>query len=366
MARGDGDEPPDRRTAGSNPVSETRETGVGAIVSVCARFSSRMPHVLFADHDFSDITLEERLFADAAIPLRVAQCRSDADVAGAAEGCAAILLQYAPISARVVEAVPTLGLVSRIGAGFDTIDTRACEARGVWVANSPDYGIGEVATHALALALASIRNVVRYDRDVHAGRWHHESSGNLRRPMELTLGIVGLGRIGKRMAHVARNVFKRVVAFDPYLIDGDFPAYVERVRALDALAAQSDIVSLHTPLDETTRGMIDRRFFAALRRHATLVNTSRGAVVNIPDLLAALDAGILRGAALDVLPEEPVPAASPLLADPRVILTPHAAFYSVEAEQELRRKAAQNIVTWWRTGRPDYPVVRGTRRAGTA
>jgi Lactate dehydrogenase and related dehydrogenases len=211
------------------------------------------------------------------------------------------------------------------------------------------------------LALASIRNVVRYHDDVRAGRWHYLSSGALRRPAELTLGIVGLGRIGKRMAHVSRNVVKRVVAYDPHLIDGDFPAYVERAGTLDALAAQSDIVSLHTPLDATTRGLIDRRFFAAAKRDLTLVNTSRGGVVVLEDLLAALDAGILRGAALDVLPDEPVPRDSPLLSDRRVILTPHAAFFSIEAEVELRRKAAQNIVSWYRTGRPDYPVVRGTR-----
>ena len=321
-----------------------------------------MPSILFADHDFPDIEPERALFAEAGLALRVAQCRSEADVIDAAHDCMAILLQYAPIGERVVAALPHLGLVSRIGAGFDTVDTAACAAHGVWVANSPDYGVGEVATHALALALASIRNVVRYDRDVRAGRWHYESGGALARPSELTLGIVGLGRIGKRMAHVARDAVRRVVAYDPFLIDGDFPAYVERVRSLEALAAQSDIVSLHTPLDATTRGMIDRRFFAGLKRGATLVNTARGAIVDVPDLLAALDAGILRGAALDVLPEEPVPNDSPLLRDPRVILTPHAAFYSQEAERELRRKAAQNIVTWWRTGRPDYPVVHGTRR----
>jgi D-3-phosphoglycerate dehydrogenase len=122
-------------------------------------------------------------------------------------------------------------------------------------------------------------------------------------------------------------------------------------------------VSIHTPLTAETRGMIDARFFAAARPGMTLVNTARGAVVEIADLLHALDAGILRGVALDVLPVEPVPADSPLVRDPRVILTPHAAFFSVEAEKELRRKAAQNIVTWLRTGRPDYPVVQGTRRA---
>ena len=321
-----------------------------------------MSRILFADHDFPDVALEREIFAGANLSLALAQCRGEAEVIEAARGCVAILLQYAPITAGVVAASPSLGIVSRIGAGFDTVDTAACEAHGVWVANSPDYGIGEVATHALALVLASIRNVVRYHDDVRAGRWHYLSGGTLRRPASLTLGIVGLGRIGKRMAHVARNVVKRVVAYDPHLIDGDFPAYVERAPSLEALAAQSDVVSLHTPLDASTRGMVDRRFFAAAKRDMTLVNTSRGGVVDMADLLAALDAGILRGAALDVLPEEPVAPDSPLRADPRIILTPHAAFYSIEAAQELRRKAAQNIVTWWRTGRPDYPVVRGTRK----
>jgi D-3-phosphoglycerate dehydrogenase len=320
-----------------------------------------MPKVLFADHDFPDIELERALFADAGVDLVVAQCRSETDVVAAAGDCSAILLQYAPIGAAVVDALPELGVVSRIGAGYDTIDTGACARRGVWVANSPDYGVGEVASHALALALASLRNVVAYDRDVRAGRWHYLSSGVLRRPAELTLGIVGLGRIGKRMAHVSRNLFKRVIAFDPYLIDGDFPAYVERARTLCELAVASDVVSLHTPLNDETRGLVDARFFAAARPGMTLVNTSRGAVVALADLLNALDAGILRGVALDVLPVEPVPADSPLTHDPRVILTPHAAFFSLEAERELRRKAAQNIVTWMRTGRPDYPVVQGTR-----
>jgi len=323
-----------------------------------------MPKVLFADCDFPDIELERTLLGDAGLELVLAQCKTEEQVVAAGKECAAILLQYAPIGARVIESLPRLGIVSRIGAGYDTIDTAACSRHGVWVANSPDYGVGEVATHALALALASLRNIAAYDRDVRAGRWHYLSSGVLRRPAELTLGIVGLGRIGKRMAHVSRNVFKRVVAYDPHLIDGDFPAFVERIRSLPELALGSDVVSIHTPLNDETRGLIDARFFAAARPGMTIVNTARGAVVSLPDLLKALDAGILRGVALDVLPVEPVPAESPLTRDPRVILTPHAAFFSVEAEQELRRKAAQNIVSWVRTGRPDYPVVQGTRQPG--
>ncbi len=320
-----------------------------------------MPRILYADNDYANIDLERGLFDPAGVEIVVAQCKTEDEVIVAARGCCAVLLQYAPISAKVVAALPDLGLVSRIGAGYDTVDVAACEKAGVWVANSPDYGVGEVATHALALGLASIRNIVAYHRDIAAGEWHFLSSGSLRRPAELTLGIVGLGRIGKRMAHVSRNVFGRVVAYDPYLIDGDFPAYVDRVATLDELARQADVVSLHTPLTAETRGMIDARFFGALRPGACLINTARGAVVDLPALVAALDAGSLGSAALDVLPEEPVAHDSTLLGHPRVILTPHAAFYSVTAERELRRKAAQNIVTWLATGRPEYVVARGTR-----
>jgi len=291
-----------------------------------------------------------------------AQCRTDAEVIEAAAGCAGILLQYAPITERVVAALPRLGIVSRIGAGFDTVDTDACARHGVWVANSPDYGVGEVATHALALALALVRNVVAYHRDIQAGRWHYLSPGPLKRASELTLGILGLGRIGKRMAHLARNAFRRVIACDPYLIDGDFPAYVERAADAGALFAASDLVSIHTPLTAETRGMVGRALFERMRSGSWLVNTARGAIVDTGDLLAALDGGILAGAGLDVLPVEPVPADSRLLGHPKVILTPHAAFFSVQSEVELRRKAAQNIVTWLQHGRPDYVVVAGSRR----
>jgi len=321
-----------------------------------------MPRVLLSDHEFPDVDLERTLFASAGVEMVAAQCRTDAEVIEAAAGCAGILLQYAPITERVVAALPRLGIVSRIGAGFDTVDTDACARHGVWVANSPDYGVGEVATHALALALALVRNIVAYHRDIQAGRWHYLSPGPVRRASELTLGILGLGRIGKRMAYLGRNAFRRVIACDPYLIDGDFPAYVERAADAGSLFAASDLVSIHTPLTAETRGMVGRALFERMRSGSWLVNTARGAIVDTGDLLAALDGGILAGAGLDVLPVEPVPADSRLLGHPKVILTPHAAFFSVQSEVELRRKAAQNIVTWLQHGRPDYVVVAGSRR----
>jgi D-3-phosphoglycerate dehydrogenase len=149
-----------------------------------------------------------------------------------------------------------------------------------------------------------------------------------------------------------------VIACDPYIIDGDFPAYVERVK-LEELFAQADAISLHVPLTNETRGMVNASLLGLMKPGSVLVNTARGAVVNIDDLLAVLEEGRLDGAALDVLPIEPPAVDSRIVQHPRVLLTPHAAFYSVIAEQELRRKAAQNLIDWARNGRPSYVVISG-------
>jgi len=317
--------------------------------------------VLFTDHDMRDVALERSIFRDAGIELVEAQCRSEDEVIAKSDGCSALLIQYAPVAERVFAARPGIGLCSRIGAGYDTIDTTAAARHGVWVANSPDYGVGEVSTHALAMLLAAIRGVVRYDRDIRNGQWHYTSVGRIPRASNLTVGVLGLGRIGKRFAHIARNAFKRVIANDPYLIDGDFPAYVERV-SLDELFTQADAVSIHCLLNDETRGLVNGRLLRLMKPGSYLVNTARGAIVDIGDLTAVVQEGRLAGVGLDVLPTEPVPADHPLLSDLRVTFSPHAAFYSAESEVELRRKAAMNIVSWMRTGRPDYPVCVGTRR----
>jgi D-3-phosphoglycerate dehydrogenase len=179
--------------------------------------------ILLTDHDYPDLSLERDTLAAAGIELVDGKrAVSEEAVIEAGRGCSALLLQYASITARVLDALPEVGLVSRIGAGFDTVDTKACATRGVWVSNSPDYGVGEVATHALAMALALIRHLPFYDRDIRAGTWHFESAGKVRRCADMTLAIVGLGRIGKRMAYLSRNLFKRLIACDPYLIDTTF------------------------------------------------------------------------------------------------------------------------------------------------
>ena len=317
--------------------------------------------ILITDYDFPDLELESALYHAAGVELVVAQCRTEDDVIKASEGCQGLLVQYAPINAKVFAARPEIRIVSRFGAGFDTVNTADARQFGVWLANSPDYGVGEVATHALAMTLALLRHIAFYDRDVKAGKWHFSTAGKMQRVSDMTIGILGLGRIGKRMAHISRNSFKRVIACDPYIIDGDFPVYVERVNK-EELFEQADAISLHVPLNDETRAMVNASLLQRMKPYSVLVNTARGAIVNIDDLLAALDAGRLDGAALDVLPVEPPDMDARIVQHPRVLLTPHAAFYSVVAEKELRRKAAQNLIDWAAKGRPTYVVVAGDEK----
>jgi phosphoglycerate dehydrogenase-like enzyme len=310
--------------------------------------------ILFTDNDFPDIDLERKLFADAGITLKVAQCKTADDVIRESEDCVALLVEYAQVNAKVFAARPNLKLVSRIGAGFDTINTADAQAANVWVANSPDYGSSEVALHALSMALSLLRHLPQYDAHIRQGVWDAHATGTIPRLANLTVGVLGYGRIGSRFAYFAHTMFKRVIASDPYRIDGDFAPYVDRVDT-ETLFSEADVISLHTPLNDETRGMVGARLLDRMKPGSYLVNTSRGGVIDLPALEARLSQ--FDGVGLDVLPVEPIPRNSLLLTAKNTILTPHAAYYTVDAARELRRKAAQNIVTWAKTGKPDYPVV---------
>jgi D-3-phosphoglycerate dehydrogenase len=317
---------------------------------------------LITDAEYPDIdALERPILEGAGFELKVASCRTPEQVIQAGQDAVALMVQYAPITRQVFEALPRLRIVSRYGVGVDNIDLQAAQRHGVWVANVPDYCMPEVATHALGMALSLIRHLSFYDREVRAGRWHYRSPGPLRRPSTMTLGVLGHGRIGSTIAQLAVPCFQHVLACDPYLPASAWPENVQPVDHQE-LFRQSHVVTLHVPLTEETRHMVDRRLLALMPERSYLVNTSRGGVVNLDDLLQALDSGRLAGAALDVLPQEPPPADHPVLRHPRVLLTPHSAFYSVEAEEELRRKTALNVVLWARVGRPPYAVVEGRVR----
>jgi D-3-phosphoglycerate dehydrogenase len=314
--------------------------------------------VLITDFNYPDVELERGILECAGLELLEAHCRTEEDVIEAGQEVSALLTQYAPITARVLAELPELRMVGRYGVGYDIVDVEAARERGVWVANVPDYGTEEVAVHALSMVLALLRHLPLYTRDVKEGRWHPASTGPLFRLKNLTLGVVGLGRIGGTLARRAEPWFGRTLGCDPYLEEDAWPEGVERTN-LEEVFSESLVVSLHPPLTQETQGFIDRELLGRMLEGGYLVNTARGGLVVMDDLLWALEEGPLAGAALDVLPQEPPPADHPLLKKPNVILTPHAAFYSLEAQEEVRRKAALNVVSWAEEGRPLYPVVEG-------
>jgi D-3-phosphoglycerate dehydrogenase / 2-oxoglutarate reductase len=314
--------------------------------------------VLIADYDYGDVDIERHILESAGLEVVEAQCRTEEDVIEAGVGVSALLTQYAPITARVFAELPELRVVSRYGVGYDVVDTEAARERGVWVANVPDYGTEEVAAHALSMAFALLRHLPLYDREVRGGRWHPHSTGPLYRLENLTLGVVGVGRIGGTFARRASPWFGKTLGCDPYLQEGVWPDSVERT-GLVRLFSESFVVSLHAPLTEETQGFIARDLLERMPEGSYLVNTARGGLVVMDDLLWALEEGPLAGAALDVLPQEPPPAGHALLDNPNVILSPHAAYYSLEAEEEARTKAARNVASWAEEGRPLFPVVEG-------
>ncbi len=314
--------------------------------------------VLVTDAEYGSLDIEADVVCGAGHELRRARCTTAQQVVDAAGDADALLVQYAPISAAVFDALPRLRLVSRYGVGVDVVDLEAARAHGVWVCNVPDYGTAEVALHATALLLALLRNLGGHDREVRAGRWNYQLGGRLRRPGELTLGVLGLGRIGRMTAERAAPWFASCVGYDPHLPDAAWPAGVERVD-LDEVFARSNAVSLHLPLTDDTRGLVGAERLDRMPPDSYLVNTARGGLVDPDALVRALDDGRLAGVALDVLPQEPPEWGHPLLTHPRALLTPHVGWYSEEAEAERRRKAAQNVVDWAATGRPTYPVVEG-------
>lgn len=255
-----------------------------------------------------------------------------------------MLNTYAPMPAEVIERLGRCRAIAGYGVGLDTIDLDAAEARQIRVSAVPDYCVEEVALHAIALLLAAHRRVVRGSRLVRNGSWGALAAGPVHRLEGRLLGLVGCGRISRSVAAKARGLGLRVAAHDPYVADEDWPDGIERYADLGELAAAADFLSVHAPLTDETRHLVDDELLRRMPAHAVLVNTARGPLVDTEALNRALTEGRIGGAALDVLESEPPPPGLPLLRPDDVIVTAHQAFYSEEALRELQRKAAQNLL----------------------
>lgn len=310
--------------------------------------------VLVTDHVFADLEIERSLLEPLGLAVVLAPATDEDTLAGLAADAQGILACYAPVTRRVIEAAHDCHVIARYGIGVDNVDVQAATEAGILVTNVPDYCLDEVADHTLALLLAVARGIVGAVEAVRRGEWAVPSEP-LRRLRGRRLALIGLGGIGRRVAERAVAFGLEVVAFDPFFA-GLLPAGVRRSASLDEAVAEADVVSLHLPLSSATRHLIDERTLRRMRRAPILLNTSRGGLVDLDAVTRALDEGRLGAVAVDVTDPEPLPGDHPLRGHPRALLTPHMGFASVEAQQELRSRAADEVVRALSGQPPRCPV----------
>ncbi len=266
----------------------------------------------------------------------------------------AVISRTVPLSARAIASCPTLKVISKHGVGVSNIDVAAATARGIPVYVTPGANAQSVAELTIALMLGAARKIALLDRETRAGHWLRAQDG-----LQLggrTLGLVGFGQVGRRVAQVALALGMTVRAYDPALDENALPTGVRRTATLDELLADTDVLSLHVPLTLRTRGLLGAREFARLRRGAIVVNTARGEVIDEAALLQALQEGQLFAAGLDTMAQEPLPANSALAAHPQVILTPHVGASTAAALDAMAAGAARIVLGWLR-GDPADPTA---------
>lgn len=304
-----------------------------------------MPRVVVTDYTFGPLDVERTTLEPLGCRVEAAQCRTEDEVLAQVREADYVLTQFAPVGPRAIAAMDRARLIVRYGIGVDNVDLAAAAEHGIPVYNVPDYCIDEVADHTLALILALTRQVVTLTVGIRAGRWGAapptEAFHALR---DMTVGVVGCGRIGREVVRRLTPFKARIVVYDPLLSSQDAAVLGVEAVSLDNLFAQSDLVTLHLPSTAQTRGLIDAATIAAMKDGVLLVNVSRGTLVNSSDLIAALQSGKIGGAALDVFDPEPIPNDSPLLTMDNVVVTSHIASASVRAAHLLRSRVAETVV----------------------
>jgi D-3-phosphoglycerate dehydrogenase len=311
--------------------------------------------ILITDQVFGGTTIERGMLEPLGVEVVEAPSADEATLVQLATGVAGMLVCYATITDAVLEAAaPACKVVARYGIGYDNIPLATATRLGMVVTNVPDYCPDEVADHAMALLLTMARRVAQMDREVRGGGWKVPGSG-IHRLAGRRLALIGVGRIGRRVAARAQAFGLDVVAYDPFLQSWDL-AGVGRAASLEEAVTDADFISLHAPLTAENRHLIAAPAIALMRRAPVIINTSRGGLVDLDALTEALDNGHLSGAALDVTEPEPLAVDHPLRAHPLALVTPHASFYSAEAQDELQRRAAEEILRSLRGEPPRCPV----------
>jgi D-3-phosphoglycerate dehydrogenase / 2-oxoglutarate reductase len=317
------------------------------------------PLIAVTDSPFPSLDPAKAALARVDPELRMAKSASAEDILAVAREADAILVTYAKLPGDLLRQLTRCKAIGRFGLGVDNIDIPAAAELGITVTYVPDYCMHEVSDHAMALLLALARKIPLSNKLVQAGRWEIPAVVPIHRLAGRVLGLVGFGNIPRALAPKAKAFGLRVVTHDPYVSQQALAAAGVESVSFDRLLEISDFVSIHAPLMPATRGLFNAEVFGKMKTGALLINTARGPLVDEDALVSALDSGRLGGAALDVVAVEPLPKDSRLIGRDNVILTPHTAFYSVEALNELQTKCAADVARVLSGEKPVYPVKMG-------
>lgn len=299
--------------------------------------------VLVTDHGFPNLRHEETAITAAGAELVVAQCKTAEDVIAAAKDMDALLVQWAPINAAVIATLSRCKVIVRYGIGVDNVDLVAAKAKGIAVCNVPDYGIREVAEHAVSLVLALVRQLPQIDQRLRSGTWKIMPDRPMLALHASTFATAGFGRIARTAHEMMAGFGCKRIAYDPYVsADAMKAAGVEKVE-MDALFARADVLSLHLPATAETKHMVNATRLSQMKKTAIVVNTARGPLVDTVALAAALKAGTIGGAGLDVFEKEPIEKDHALFGAPNALLTSHVAWFSESSIPKLQQLAGEEI-----------------------
>lgn len=315
--------------------------------------------VLITDYTWDTIDREISVLAEVGATAIVAERGSEEELLELVRDADAILTCFAHVTAAVIDAGTKLQVVGRYGIGVDNIAVEQATRLGIPVTNVPAYCLDEVAEHVLALLLCMARGIHHFDRNVRGGNWSladGEIGAPIRRVAGRTLGVIGFGKIGRTVAQRARGIGLNVIAYDPHATAEQIAAAEVEPVDLPELAARADFITLHVPATSETRGLVNREFIARMKPDARLINTARGSVIDQDALFDALHEGRIAGAGLDVFVPERLDPDDRLLAESRLLATPHVAFYSTEAVAELASSAARNVAMVLAGKRPSDTV----------
>jgi D-3-phosphoglycerate dehydrogenase / 2-oxoglutarate reductase len=319
--------------------------------------------VVITDCDHGSIEEEKEEFGRIGAELILAQVKEEKDLIRACKEADGLINQYSLLTRTVLEQLPKCKVLARYGVGVDSIDLKAATDLGIIVANVPDYCMDEVANQTIAMILTLIRKTAFFDRKVKSGEWDFHSGIPIHRTKGKTLGLIGCGKIGLEVAKRISAFGVKVMTFDPYLEKA--PEEVE-LKDFDTVLKESDFVSIHCPLNDSTQHLIGEKEFKKMGKKPLIVNTSRGPIIDEKALIRALKEGLVSGAGLDVLENEPPDSKNPMLKMENVILSPHIGFYSEESISELKRRTAKNVADVLTGKWPGSVVnrqVRGKTRA---